>query len=255
MYFCALILMAFLIITSDALDQKAKEAVSKSKTPKQSKAPKQSKQVEKVIHSPTSTPTANAKYVATFDPATTEGISGTFSLTISTDGSKAIYSFDLDVTGFTNSAGCDLTKPLTYHIHSKWTGTSTSAVGGTACGASATGGHYDPYLACASASGQATNCDLLSRTTAKGYTYACSPTNYFGSKLYDYCEVGDLSGKFGTVTVSGGKLVGGPFIDPVAPVPAEYLTDSAFSPAWSSVVFHCTAPSARTVCAKFLQKE
>lgn len=133
-----------------------------------------------------------------------------------------------------------------YHIHTKWTNTtSNSAAGSTLCGPTVAGPHYDPNLACGYSSA---SCTALGRTPA---SYNCTKQAYNAGN-YAQCQVGDLSGKFGIVygvnnVYSQAASVVYDFQPPYA---ANFLVANAISSAWSSIVFHCNDGS-RQVCAKF----
>lgn len=147
-----------------------------------------------------------------------------------------------------------------YHVHVSWKNTTTnSAAGSTFCGTLNAGGHYDPNLACGYSS---INCNHLGRGTAAAYN--CTPAAYNAGQ-YSFCQIGDLSGKFGIAMPNVGTKV---FqhsttlsIDYQPPYVTNFMSTKANSTMWSSVVFHCNAPSslsfpgssvgARVVCAKY----
>lgn len=133
-----------------------------------------------------------------------------------------------------------------YHIHTAWVNTSTtSSAGSNYCGAAYTGGHYDPNLACGYSSGL---CSSLNRTSAVAYD--CNHVNY-DAGLYALCQVGDLSGKFGTIFGSNSIFKQSSVIyDEQPPYLSNYLSSNKLSTMWSSIVFHCS-DNARLVCAKF----
>ena len=188
------------------------------------------------------------QYCATLNPDQSAQASGFISLNIDTSGQGQYFvQLDLskvDLQGLQPS--CVLTDGLTYHIHSYWNnfGSETSAAGGSNCGVSNTGNHYDPSLACSAASQNLTACDRLSRF---GNIYDCQ----FSTKPWT-CEVGDLSGKFGKLTSSDNKIFTSSnfLIDNYPPYPQDYLVDDLpFWTMWASVVFHCSG--SRLLCAKF----
>jgi hypothetical protein len=112
------------------------------------------------------------------------------------------------------------------------------------CGPKVTAIHYDPNLAC---SYVADACTSLGRTPA---SYNCTPAVY-SAGLYSQCEVGDLSGKFGTVKpVNGIMQQLTPLMDYQPPYAANYLVGTALSKFFSSVVFHCPSGGTRLICAK-----
>lgn len=141
--------------------------------------------------------TQSIQYCAHF-PGDDGFMIGYYKMTIN-DG-RASHSFALDLSVFKDSSDCDLSNGLYYHIHTSWSpvdSTRTSGVGAIDCGATVTGGHYDPNLACSASSQDASGlCIALNRTSAFGYTYNCTSAAYVAG-TYSHCEVGDLSGKFG----------------------------------------------------------
>ena len=117
----------------------------------------------------------------------------------------------------------------------------------------ATGNHYDPFLACGPNTEETTSCSALGRTSTStpSYTYPCSSTD-FSSGQYGYCEVGDISGKFGTLFSSDASF-NNYYADNTDPVPAlipAYDDAGELSQQWVSLVVHCG--SSRILCAKFL---
>ena len=130
---------------------------------------------------------------------------------------------------------------MSWHIHEKWTHTdAVGRVGPTDCGPAFTGGHYDPTFACGPASQHrkmvdGTNagaCASLpfapaaackkeedkcfergcvgpsSASLDEGISaYTCSPTSAGYIAQPFQCEVGDMSGKFGGVTMESDKFV------------------------------------------------
>ena len=165
------------------------------------------------------------------------------------------HTLQLDLSQFTTlPGGCDLSLGLTYHIHSFWNDTSgkLSADNGE-CGLGATGNHYDPYLACGPNTEESDLCAALNRTTSSNppYAYPCSAEAYSDGH-YEYCEVGDTSGKFGSLLATDPDmdLYSADEYDPSPALITAYETDSALAHQWSSVVVHCG--SSRILCAKFL---
>lgn len=69
------------------------------------------------------------------------------------------------------------------------------------------------------------------------------------------CEVGDLSGKYGPVSVAQSSVRRNIAKDPMPPVVSDFTIPTGNwvvgQPYWNSVVFHCRAPTARLICAKF----
>jgi hypothetical protein len=85
----------------------------------------------------------------------------------------------------------------------------------------------------------ATLCPLLNRTISKGnYKYNCD----YKAGDYSSCEVGDLSGKIGSLkpTVPNGRVFMLPlFIDFQPAYDYNYKMETAASLPWYSIVFHC----------------
>ena len=193
-----------------------------------------------------------ANYCGSIYPASANGASGVFSFAHGPG--TATYSFTLDLTQFPTT--CDLSKGISFHIHSFWNnGTSTSAAH-QYCSASITGGHYDPNLACGKASQAAsTLCPLIGRTPSM---YSCNPILY-NTGEFAQCEVGDLSGKFGVAfgTGPGGmtfsfnypQLASAP-IDYTPPYVYNFNKADSISNQWASIVFHCAADGSRQICSK-----
>jgi len=77
------------------------------------------------------------------------------------------------------------------------------------------------------------------------------------------CEVGDISGKFGSMKTQSGSsstnltFVGSITDDPMGPIAANYMTAQTYglkSLGWGSIVFHCPASgNPAMLCAKFNQ--
>ena len=218
----------------------------------------------------------STQYCAVVNPKTAGGAAGYFALTIDEAKGVSYYNSAVDLSLFKTT--CATRKGIKYHIHSYWTNSSVfSSSGSTYCGASFTGGHYDPYLGCSSTSQYASSpplCGRAYRNSTYGYTYNCSSAS-FGSKsgsVTGYepsCEVGDLSGKFGmaNTTVPGGvanlyTLPGGAsalLVDPLPPSVSDYLRavpstkyGSYYTASFASIVWHCNDPPSNTrlFCAK-----
>jgi hypothetical protein len=103
-----------------------------------------------------------------------------------------------------------------------------------------------------------TLCPGISRTGAQGYNYTCNPALYKGG-LYAYCEMGDLSGKFGAAEeTSPGSLVyshKSMYTDLAPPYWSNYGHSwPPVSIQWASVVFHCADTGARVACANIVQQ-
>lgn len=197
-----------------------------------------------------------SQYCATISAS---GTSGFYALQI--ENGVAQHFFNLSASTSSNSNTCQFSNKvgLTYHIHQSWnSATSDSSVGSTSCGASNTGGHYDPYWGCSSASQYSSSfCLNSSRVSSLGYTYTCN-SSIFSSGQYSNCEVGDISGKFGTAYGSGNgdlKLFTSNhsriLVDNYPPLESNFNTNLKNSKMWSSIVFHCSSNSARLFCAKF----
>jgi len=100
-----------------------------------------------------------------------------------------------DFTGEAES--CTIENGLVYHVHSFWNNATTTSSANSFCGPTYTGGHYDPSLACSSASEDAKGlCTALGRTADQGYEYPCNSEDFADGNMAK-CEIGDLSGKFG----------------------------------------------------------
>jgi len=192
-------------------------------------------------------PQIPGRYCATFNPDHADGIAGHFGLQLHNN--TAHYWFHLDFSN-SSSTTCDFASGLDYHIHSTWTASTHSGSGSATCNGA--GGHYDPDLACGSASQEYSGlCAAIGRAAAP---YNCTPEMYSTGHYYN-CEVGDLSGKHGQIhPVSGRVFTTGtdspPYVDLTPPYLYNYKTVQLFSHAWSSVVFHCG--SERIACASFL---
>jgi hypothetical protein len=151
----------------------------------------------------------------------------------------------IDYTKLPGAASC-LAEGFTFHLHEKWTySDSTDRIGASACGSSYTGGHYDPYLACGSKSGNHyceinKGCVTSSSAFNSNDHYACNTTNYEENPYV--CEVGDWSGKYGTLDLDGNVTA---------------LSGYSFWEVHSSdvqgrsVVVHCANTGQRAFCAPF----
>lgn len=168
----------------------------------------------------------------------------------------ARYRFSIDMSKF-DPGTCDISDGLTYHIHTYWTNSSTKSGANGYCNGPYTGGHFDPNLAC---SGSSQNIGSLcvdigrTSTSTPPYTYSCSAATYAAGH-YAFCEVGDLSGKFGR-PVPTSSLTLEQTTDLVDYMPAylaNYKTADAMTYPWQSVVFHCNQGGTRLFCAEFIQ--
>lgn len=193
---------------------------------------------------------ANDCFRASFDLAKT-GVSGYFDLDIGTN--SAVYSWSFDVSDLVSA--CSPEEGLYMHVHSDWDGFAPDVTSSsTSCGGA--GGHYDPTLACASASSMTYECDLLNRTVNAGYSYACNPTGFAAGLQYQ-CEVGDIAGKLGALVPDSGTdyhVYSGSLLDPFPPSAINFGDSSAsdgIATAWQSLVLHCPSTGARLLCAQF----
>jgi len=137
---------------------------------------------------------------------------------------------------------------MKYHIHKKWWHSSdTGLIGSTNCSSAYTGGHWDPWHGCGSASGNA-DCDTTV-TSDDNTSSTCLPTSaYFADFDNDVfsAEVGDWNGKYGLIEVDSDDMM--------------YRSDSSFFEVtpddmfWGdySVVFHCNGGD-RAFCAPFVK--
>jgi hypothetical protein len=200
-------------------------------------------------------------FCATFSPASAGGASGYFAMQVNQATGLSYYNFALDLSQFPLAAQCTATgssSKLKYHIHSFWKLSGQSSYSSANCGASGTGGHYDPGFACSGSScfaktPTANLCKNIYRTSVQGYKYGCNSTT-FGSDV-NVCEVGDLSGKFGLATVQNNLVSSnGVYTDPLPPAVVDYYRSSQtnYSTPFASVVFHCNDAPTNTpiLCAK-----
>jgi len=136
--------------------------------------------VPTAVPSPAPTIPSSVKYCATFRSNYAADANGFFAMEI-IDG-VAKYAYNVNLTHFALSSTCSglSSKGLKFHLHSYWKNSSaSSSAGSTYCGATLTGGHYDPKLACsASSQSSSTGCANLGRTSSKGYLYSCNSTVY-----------------------------------------------------------------------------
>jgi len=197
------------------------------------------------------TSAVNSRYCALITSQEASGATGWYNLQIDSNG-QGSHSLELDLSGFTSLPGtCDLSAGLTYHIHSFWDDSTGKLSGANAeCGLAYTGNHYDPYLACGPNTEETTACTALGRTATSvpPYTYPCSSTQYAAGQ-YEYCEVGDTSGKFGKLFQVNGKFSAS-VADPSPALIPAYATASQLAHQWVSLVVHCG--SSRILCAKYL---
>jgi hypothetical protein len=142
---------------------------------------------------------------------------------------------------------------LGWHIHEKWGHVAgfESGFGGEQCSAKWTGGHYDPTYACGPFSEyMGTKCNngthgCVGPSSASMdeniATYTCNPTSAGYIEQPFQCEVGDLSGKFGTHSMGAVATHDDPYMPG-----ADRLANR-------SIVFHCAA--GRIFCGKLVWSE
>jgi hypothetical protein len=141
---------------------------------------------------------------------------------------------------------------LNYHLHQQWTNSLASfGTGATACGEAVTGGHYDPFFACGPASGLRppyANTNLCDAAGLLKDDYTCSSA--YENKEYDRCEVGDLSGKMGALSVVDGKVREKFSNDPLPALNYQFVSDTTINEAdrFASIVFHDGSP--RVLCGQ-----
>jgi len=183
-------------------------------------------------------------YVATFSE---NGITGTVTV------DNGYIAIDLDLSGQANDTASDMistgnftecvTGGLKYHIHESWDWSEAQGdkIGGTDCGSTYTGGHWDPWHACGSASGF-DYCDYSGGTPSD-----CLPTSSYSADFSSdpfSAEVGDWNGKYGLLTLDSDNTA--------------TRTDSSFYEVFGSevsgksIVFHCNGGS-RAFCAPFVE--
>mmetsp|Transcript_18029 Transcript_18029/g.33506 ORF Transcript_18029/g.33506 Transcript_18029/m.33506 type:complete len:223 (-) Transcript_18029:86-754(-) len=194
---------------------------------------------------------AGKYYCAKIEPDSASGAKGYFSMSYSS-GINAKFELDLDLSNFEGEAStCTIENGLTYHIHTTWADSSVSSSANAQCGPDYTSGHYDPSLACSSASEDINDrCASLGRT---GDNYPCDADD-FESGNFAVCEQGDLSGKFGSLT-GGDRFFTASENDPWAPIPANYKATDDRANMWSSVVFHCKDDGSRLACADLVEQD
>jgi hypothetical protein len=143
---------------------------------------------------------------------------------------------------------------LTYHLHAGWP--LDEAYSTDQCGL--TGGHYDPFFGCGPASGQQGedgNCEALDR---EGSNYMCPGA--YDEQEYDKCEVGDLAGKYGGLTINKNDKVRKSVKDDPFPAMYYHYYDGDASAIdtdpfqFASIVFH-RAGGARVLCGKLVKVE
>jgi hypothetical protein len=141
---------------------------------------------------------------------------------------------------------------LTWSLHAGWLGKTGGASSSLTCGdaASRTFNHYDPTFACGPDS-QWANSSICQRRKV----YNCS-TASFGENNYN-CEVGDLSGKFGTIELVNNmrrfSTTNKYLFDTLPPADADFQENSNSSTTWSSLVVQCG--DTRLFCSKIYKVE
>mmetsp|Transcript_8365 Transcript_8365/g.8528 ORF Transcript_8365/g.8528 Transcript_8365/m.8528 type:complete len:319 (-) Transcript_8365:134-1090(-) len=194
----------------------------------------------------------SSRYCAVFDSASSE-IDGYFGIEILNN--TAYYSFHLNVSSF--SGTCSLNSGVKYYLTTSWTSTTSNSLKGTTdCGTANIGGTYDPTFACSPNSAHATTCTALGRTSST-FDYTCSK-RVMAHKNYQFCDVGDFSGKFGMIfpeahdhnILSQQDLL----VDFHPPYAANYMTQSGEIVPWISLVFTCGSSGERLFCGKFLSE-
>jgi len=177
---------------------------------------------------------AGNPYVATFGGD--HGITGTVTV------DNGFLAVELDLTAMPWSWFSDCASGgLQYHIHETWEHSSSSdQFNSTLCGASFTGGHFDPWHACGSASGSK-YCGAGNSNSGIG---CISDDDY--SVDYDNdpfsAEVGDWNGKYGVATASDDGTI--------SFVVSSYWEVRPEDVEGLSVVFHCN-DGTRAFCAPF----
>lgn len=197
---------------------------------------------------------ASTKYCARFDQANSAA-SGYFGIEIFNN--TAFYSFALDLSKLTTPSQCDLDLGLNYYITTSWSPSSNKFSSNT-CDITTVGGHYDPNLSCSPDSVNAVStpdiCASINRTEGL-FRYTCNQ-KVMNHKNYGFCEVGDLSGKFGmTYPTYGGSakfLQDDLLVDFHPPYDAYYGTKKVgYVNPWISITFGCLG-GGNLVCAKIL---
>jgi len=90
-----------------------------------------------------------------------------------------------------------------------------------------------------------------------GYTYYCNSTGFNTQELYNTCEVGDFSGKFGAAVSSTGVFassdgIGGSIlVDPLPPLSQNFKQPMELSQPWNSITFRCN--NLPMACATFVK--
>ena len=158
-------------------------------------------------------------------------------------------------TSLKNLDGIFTGAPIAYHLHSGYVGggLSVSAGDGNLCGGDFTVGHYDPTLACGGAS--------TAKECPEGETEGCCTLSRGGDRYANcgekgICEVGDLSGRYGTIPIEDGEAEADDEDDLYEEFLSDYLGDGEVGlyNTWGSVVFHDTgAGGARRLCGNLYE--
>lgn len=189
------------------------------------------------------------QYVATFAD---NGIMGTVTV------DKATLMIELDLsaepelpTGFATCTDGG----MSYHIHKLWAdNTTTESLGVDECGPAFTGGHWDPWHACGSASGNAYCGDSADEFMCipKGGDYyvpdyRTDAGDYYVNYMPFTAEVGDWSGKYGKLMLDNTSLTLSAEVSSAWEVMPDEIEGF-------SVVFHCNAGD-RAFCAIFEESD
>merc|ERR1712241_374119 len=190
---------------------------------------------------PTAATVAGKQYVATFG-AGSNGVTGT----VTVNDGQVIVDLDLsDEPALPDGFATCTAGGLKWHVHNSWThGDTDDRLGGTDCGATYTGGHYDPWNACGPASGSA-YCDK-SDDLSGDMTASCVPASDYSPNFAEEpfsAEVGDWSGKYGVLELDADNEIKYDF--------SSYYEVMSAEMAGLSVVFHCNGGS-RAFCAPFV---
>lgn len=189
-----------------------------------------------------------AHFVYTFDPVTAGGVSGTIDVQYAKANATttATITAALDFSGVdmaavrASDANCvgDVTA-YKWHIHTLW-GAATASASFAQCAKALTSNHYDPLLACGPNSEYAGTDKCPAATVA---AYSCSPASYAANPLA--CEKGDLSGKFGAITLDAAtKKAAGSWVD------TSYPTVEENTPTWNMMLHAvCGSATPRIACA------
>ncbi|ETO34319.1 hypothetical protein RFI_02775, partial [Reticulomyxa filosa] len=147
---------------------------------------------------------------------------------------------NVNLTGILSSglpSQCNATQGFLYHVHSAWNSAANNSVN-TFCNATFVGGHYDPYAACGAKTGN-TYCKV--KGGCINTTYSCS--GHYSTNPYA-CEVGDWSGKYGTLYLSANNTLSAT-VSSFGDITGDELVAK-------SVVFHCANNAKPAFCAPFI---